>query len=435
MLDQLFRVRAGGHRDGVLVRVDHAVLHRLQVPAGAQHRGGLHHRARHEHHRRRGPRAGVHLRPRARHLRRRLLRLLARPDLRAGGQGGGADWRAVRHGGGHHGHAEHGGVRAHHGRLRAHRGQRRRHRGDEPAARERARDHRPAGRRREHHQGHHQGVRHRIGGAGGVPAVQRVHGRGELLHRQALHQRGHRGAGGVDRRPAWVDVGVPVQQLRVQRGGAVGAGGGERGARPVPAAPRHHDLPGEARLRALRLHGGRLRPARDDQAGAAGRLRPGGHRAGVPGGGVGDGAGAAGGDGGGLVPDVRHGERHPHGALPEQRGGGLGQRQEVRRDGRLRGEGLRGAQGGRHGGHGWGPVQGHRGALHPCAHQDACDHHPGHGSSVSGLSDCSFTTGRACATYNDTPPRQPARVRQLAVRVAGGQISGGGACEPYTKRR
>lgn len=63
-----------------------------------------------------------------------------------------------------------------------------------------------------------------------------------------------------------VHAGVPVQCVRLQRGGAQRAGGGERGARPVPAAAGHHDLPGEARLRPMRLHSGGFRAARNDQA-------------------------------------------------------------------------------------------------------------------------------------------------------------------------
>ena len=43
----------------------------------------------------------------------------------------------------------------------------------------RPRDHRPPRRRRQHHQGADQGLRHRLGGAGRVPAVHRLHRQGQ----------------------------------------------------------------------------------------------------------------------------------------------------------------------------------------------------------------------------------------------------------------
>ena len=63
------------------------------------------------------------------------------------------------------------------GRVRADHRQRRRHRRDgRPAARGARQRDRPAGRRRQHHQGRHQGLRHRLGRpgrAGAVPVLQR----------------------------------------------------------------------------------------------------------------------------------------------------------------------------------------------------------------------------------------------------------------------
>ena len=83
--------------------------------------------------------------------------------------------RALRHRRRRHRHAEHGRHRRRPRRLRPDHRQRRRHRRDGRAAGERARRHRPARRRRQHDQGGHQGLRHRLGRPGGAGAVRRLH--------------------------------------------------------------------------------------------------------------------------------------------------------------------------------------------------------------------------------------------------------------------
>jgi hypothetical protein len=146
---------------GALV-LGHRVLHRHAVQAGAAHRTGLHHRPRHQHHRR----------PRRVHALHRLARdLLSAPPSWSPTQAG----RPVRHRDRRHLHAEHGRHRGRAGRLRPHHRQRRRHRRDGRAARQRARHHRPAGRRGQHHQGRDQGLCHRFRRPGSAGAVCRLH--------------------------------------------------------------------------------------------------------------------------------------------------------------------------------------------------------------------------------------------------------------------
>ena len=141
--------------------LDHRVLHRHPVLAGAPHRGSVHHRPRHQHHRRPGR---VH----ALHRLAGAVRLRRDPGvLPAGGP--------VRHRRRRDLHAEHGRHRGGPGRLRPDHRQRRRHRRNGRPAAQRARHHRPAGRRGQHHQGRDQGLCHRLGRPGRAGAVRRLH--------------------------------------------------------------------------------------------------------------------------------------------------------------------------------------------------------------------------------------------------------------------
>ena len=87
------------------------------------------------------------------------------------------------------GHAHDHGLHPGDGHLRPDHRQRRRHRRVQPGRGRRPRDHRPARRRRQHDQGPDQGLRDRLGVAGRVPAVQR-------LHRQGQPDPGRRTGGG-----------------------------------------------------------------------------------------------------------------------------------------------------------------------------------------------------------------------------------------------
>ncbi len=134
--------------------------------------------------------------------------------------------------------------------------------------RRRAGPHRPR-RRRQHHQGDHQGHRHRYRGPRGVRALRLVPGRdrhrGRGRRRQggrADPQHGHLAATtsmglvlGARRRLPLLRPGhqrrVPVRGIR-----------GVRGAPPVPGAPGDHGLQREAPVRARRRHLHQGRPAR-----------------------------------------------------------------------------------------------------------------------------------------------------------------------------
>ena len=94
--------------------LDHRVLHRHPVLAGAPHRGSLHHRPRHQHHRRPGRLHALHRLAGAVRVRRDPGVLPA----------GGPVWHRHRR----HFHAEHGRHRGGAGRLRPDHRQRRRHR-------------------------------------------------------------------------------------------------------------------------------------------------------------------------------------------------------------------------------------------------------------------------------------------------------------------
>ncbi len=201
---------------------------------------------------------------------------------------------------------------------------------------------------RQHHQGDHQGHRHRDRGTGGDGAVRLLPGGGRRRARrrrllavdrapQPALRPDHRGGGGV-----------PVQRAGDQRGVPCRGAGGLRGPGAVPHPARDHGLQREAglRRRGRHLHP-RLAPRARD-AGSAGRAVTAGR--GLP---------------AGLRPArrlPRRGDRGrgAHGGVPRQRRRRLGQRQEARRGGGARRQGLARPRGDDHRRHGRRPVQGHR---------------------------------------------------------------------------
>ena len=142
----------------VRLRLDHPVLHRVQVPPGAVDRRGQPHGPGHQHHRRPRGGHGVHRPAGDRDLDRAHGRLQARPAGAAGRPGRGP----LRHGGRHDGHARALRVHPGDGHLRPDHRQRRRHHRDVRPARGDPQQDRPPGRRGQHHQGAHQGLRHRL---------------------------------------------------------------------------------------------------------------------------------------------------------------------------------------------------------------------------------------------------------------------------------
>ena len=96
--------------------------------------------------------------------------------------------RHLRHRRRDDGHAHDDGLHPGHGHLRSHHRQRRRHRRVQPRRERRPRDHRPPGRRRQHHQGAHQGLCDRLRFARRVPAVLGLHRQGQR-HRGSPTQR------------------------------------------------------------------------------------------------------------------------------------------------------------------------------------------------------------------------------------------------------
>ena len=243
------RRRRHRHPHGLRLRLDHAVLHRVQVPAGAVHRRGLADRPGHQHHQRPGRGLRVHRPAGARDLGRADGRLLVRQD----GPRRHAGRRPLRHGHRHHGHARPLRLHPGHGHLRAHHRQRRRHHRDVQAARGDPPQDRPPRRGGEHHQGPHQGLRHRLGGPRGLPALQRLPGRGREDHGPA-HRRGPDPGAGLRRRPARRHAGVRLQLPRHQGRGQGGPGRHRRGAPAVQGEPRDHGRHRQARLRPLRRH-------------------------------------------------------------------------------------------------------------------------------------------------------------------------------------
>ena len=215
----------------------------------------------------------------------------------------------------------------------------------------------------QHHEGRHQGIRHRFGGDRVGRAVRVLHrddrerarpqgARRPGAHRQPALQRprvaDQRGEPeDVHRAPHRRLDRVPVLRARHPRGGphrrCRRAGG------PAPVRGRQdHGGHQEARLRAGHRHLHRGVAARARDARAARGARPADHRIRHQ-----------------LprprrIPRRRDPHRSAHGQLPEQLRWRVGQRQEVHR-GRQRGrQGLRGPQGGGDRRHRRRPVQGHR---------------------------------------------------------------------------
>lgn len=130
-LGPLLWVRAGGHRYRICLRVDRAVLHRLQIQAGTPDWGSIHHGARHQYHRGHVCWAGSHGSAGAGHVSGPRAVLLAGQYVRPGGR---QRRRVVWNCSGDNGHVVNGSIRAHNGHFRPHCGQRGRHCGDVAAA-------------------------------------------------------------------------------------------------------------------------------------------------------------------------------------------------------------------------------------------------------------------------------------------------------------
>ena len=180
-MDLVLRRRRDRSRDQRRLRLHHPVLHRRHVPAGARDRGG---------HRKTGPAtniiSGTAVGFETTAVTAITISIALFASYLAGRAGAGLDRRGrrqrrrhLRHRRRHDGHADDDGLHPRHGHLRADHRQRRRHRPVQPCRRERPRDHRPPRRGRQHHQGADQGLRHRVGLAGGLPALQRLHRQGQ----------------------------------------------------------------------------------------------------------------------------------------------------------------------------------------------------------------------------------------------------------------
>ena len=184
-----------------------------------------------------------------------------------------AGGRPLRHRHRHHGHARPLRLHPGHGHLRPHHRQRGRHHRDVEAAGGDPPQDRPPGRGGQHHQGPHQGLRHRLRRPGRLPPLQRLPGRGRKITGRARR-------GGPDPRarlrggPARGHPGLRLQRPRHQGRGQGRPGRDRRGAAAVPREPRDHGRHLQARLRALRGHRHRGRPARDGGSRAPGRARP-----------------------------------------------------------------------------------------------------------------------------------------------------------------
>mmetsp|Transcript_5896 Transcript_5896/g.20136 ORF Transcript_5896/g.20136 Transcript_5896/m.20136 type:complete len:407 (+) Transcript_5896:1313-2533(+) len=369
-LPRLRRVRL---RDGLRLHARVAVLHGLRLRARAAHRGVGADGPRDGHHH--GPRRRPRVRRRARADRGRRRRGFL-PPRRDVGPRGAARGGPVRDGRRDDGHARARGLRALDEQLWTHRGQRGRHRGDVPPAEPRARLDGRARRRGQRDQGDHEGLLHRVRGAGVLPPLRRVFGRVLPVQRAALRGRGRREARGAHGRPAGRHDRLPVRGhghrgRRPHRGRRR-----RRGPAPVRGAAGHPRGHGDARLRA---HGGHRHARvarRDGQARVPVRARARVGRTRGPVRRVADGPAAPRRGGVGGLPRLRHGVGHPHGPLPRQRRRRLGQREEVHRAGELRRQELGRAQGVDHGRHRRRPAQGHGRALAPRRHQAPLHDHP-----------------------------------------------------------
>ena len=168
---------------------------------------------------------------------------------------------AVRHRHRRHRHAVHDRHDRRARRLRPDHRQRRRHRGDGRPGQESARHHRPPGCRRQHHQGRHQGLCHRLGGPGGARAVRGLHAQARGRHRPRERVRPVEPGG--HHRP----VHRRTDPVSVRLHGHGGRGPGrrlrrERGAPPVPRDQGHHGRHGETRLLARGRHAHAAPPSR-----------------------------------------------------------------------------------------------------------------------------------------------------------------------------
>ena len=182
--------------------------------------------------------------------------------------------RPVRH---RHRHDRHAGARGHGRgarRLRPGHRQRRRHCRNGRPAEGSAQEHRRARRRRQHHQGRHQGLRHCLGRPRCAGAVRSLHVGPRLLHRagQAGHHGGRflaqepvRRGRPADRRPAAIPVRRHVDAGRRTRR----PGGGRGSPAAVQGEARHHGGNGSAGLRPRRRHAHQVGDQGDDDPVAA----------------------------------------------------------------------------------------------------------------------------------------------------------------------
>ena len=238
--------------------VDHRVLHRHRLQAGAARRAGVDDRPRHQHHRRprrvdEVDRAGrcspCASRSSSSYSLRGPLRHRDRRDLDA------VDGR-------HHRRAR---------RLRPDHRQRRRHRRDGRPAGLGARHHRPARRGRQHHQGGDQGLRDRLGRPRRAGAVRRLHARARAARhaRQLRPVEPHGDRRPVHRRP---DP-LPVRRDGDGSGRPRGRRGGGRSAPPVPRDQGHHGRHGQAGVRRRGRHADQGGDQGDDHPVAAAGAR------------------------------------------------------------------------------------------------------------------------------------------------------------------
>ena len=197
--------------------------------------------------------------------------------------------------------------------------------------RTRSEDHGQPRRRGQHHQGRHEGIRHRLRGHRGGGAVRLVHrddrqpvpgaqgGGGQVALREPSHLDQRGGPQDLHRAPDRRFRAIPVLLARHPGRGPDGGHRGAGGAPSVPGAPRHHGRLRAPRLRTRHRHLHRGVTARAGHPGAARRPHAGHHRVRhqLP--------------GPGCVPGGGHPHRSADGGVPVELRWGLGQRQEVHR--------------------------------------------------------------------------------------------------------